>query len=124
MPNADLTRREKPCPTCGGSGRERKRFLLSGGRWTDAGECPECEGGFIPAETPEEYAARLVELVEQARRERDNWKAMAHYMAHKAAEYECKLPFRDPERLRRKVAFTTDIILAEAARAVAGKEKS
>jgi mono/diheme cytochrome c family protein len=105
MPNADLTRRMRPCPTCGGSGEERKQFLLHSGFWTDAGKCSTCHGSkTIPAETPEEYAARLRALVEEARAERNKWTAMAEYLA---------------EHLHGQ---DSDEWLAEAARAVAGKD--
>lgn len=68
----DLTRRSKPCPTCGGKG-----FVGSIGPHTnfarldnfedeDTEKCPTCHGvRTIPAETYKEYAARLVALVEQ-----------------------------------------------------------
>ncbi len=63
MPNADLARREKPCQTCGGS-----ETVFDGWQFVT---CPDCTNGLVPAESAEEYAARLVALVEQARRERD-----------------------------------------------------
>lgn len=62
MPNADLARRMRPCPTCGGSGSKSKLCY---------DQCPTCTGSKVVPESDAEYAARLVELVEQARRERD-----------------------------------------------------
>lgn len=71
----DLDRREKPCPTCGGSGEIRGK-TRNGSRFVD--RCYECGGRkVVPAESPDEYAARLRALVEQARKERD-WLRCLH----------------------------------------------
>lgn len=108
--NADLDRLSVPCPTCGGSGEVPYGFKHR--------TCARCGGSKTVPESPDEYAARLVALVEQARRERDIFIGM--FRAGESCDY-C------PAQLACRMApkkSCRELLLDHAARAVAGKESS
>jgi hypothetical protein len=119
MPNADLARREKPCPTCGGKGTVIALFqdyYREAPAYHAPTVCPTCHGNTVYAESPEEYAAQLRELVEQARKELD-W--LADVLGKDDSEGGCP-PGKSPAKGCNQ--DHQQCWLDYAARAVAGKD--